>query len=60
MPRQSGTLVVAFPLPQQGRRPEFGYFRGSIPCLHLPLSTLHRRSYERRRMTRGRYGWLDL
>lgn len=60
VPRQHGTLVVAFPLPQQGRHPEFGYFRGSIPCLHFPLSTLHRRSYERRRMTRGRYGWLDL
>jgi hypothetical protein len=29
-----------------------GYFRGSIPCLHFPLSTLRRRSCERRRMTR--------
>jgi hypothetical protein len=40
--------------------PGFGCFRGSIPCLHFPLSTLRRRSYERRRMTRGRYGWLVL
>ena len=35
-------------------------FRGSIPSLHVPLSTLRLRSYERRCMTRGRYGWLDL
>jgi hypothetical protein len=35
-------------------------FRGSILCLHLPLSTLRRRRYRRLRMTRGQCGWLDL
>jgi hypothetical protein len=35
-------------------------FRGSIPSLHVPLSTLRRRPYERLRMTRGRCGSLHL
>jgi hypothetical protein len=35
-------------------------FRGSILCLHLPLSTLRRRRYRRLRMTRGQCGWLNL
>ena len=35
-------------------------FRGSIPSLCVPLSTLHPRPYERRRMTRGRCGSLRL
>src|SRR5258708_16051987 len=39
-PCQSGTLIVAFPLLLQGRHPELSLFRGSIPTLHFPLSTL--------------------
>src|SRR5438093_12966484 len=35
-------------------------FRGSIPGPHVPLSTLHLRPHERRRMTRGRCGSLPL
>jgi len=35
-------------------------FRGSIARLHVPLSTLHPRPRERRRMTRGRCGSLFL
>ena len=34
--------------------PELTPFRASIPGLHAPLSTLHLRSHDRRRMTRGR------
>src|SRR5207245_550027 len=40
--------------------PEFGHFRGSIPGLHFPLSTLHLRPRGRRCMTRGRCGRLLL
>ena len=35
-------------------------FRGSISCLHVPLSTLRRHRYRCLRMTRGQCGWLDL
>src|SRR5262245_56357357 len=35
-------------------------FRGSIPCLDVPLSTSRLRPYRRLRMTRGQRGWLDL
>jgi len=41
--------------PRQKRR-----FRGSIPCLHIPLSTLHWHRYRCQRMTRGQRGWLTL
>ena len=58
---------VAFRLPPQRRHPggpiarATGHgFRGSIPSLHVPLSTLRPRPCERRRMTRGRCGWLTL
>ncbi len=34
--------------------------RRSIPCLHLPLSTLHWHRYRGQRMTRGQRGWLAL
>jgi hypothetical protein len=40
--------------------PGSGVFRGSIPGLLAPLSTLHPRPHGRRRMTRGRCGWLRL
>src|SRR5215217_5524166 len=59
-PCHCGVLIVAFPILLLGRHPECGLFRGSIPSLHFPLSTLRRRPYERRRMTRGRHGWLVL
>src|SRR6266576_6862976 len=59
-PCQCGALIVAFPLPQQGRHPELSLFRGSIPNRHFPLSTLRLVDHSTRRMTRGRYGWLVL
>jgi len=40
--------------------PEGCLFRGWIPGLRVPLSTLRRRPYGRLRMTRGRCGSLDL
>ena len=58
LPRRS--VDCGLPLPPTGRHPELSSFRGSIPSLYLPLSMLRRRPYERRRMTRGRHGWLDL
>ena len=42
------------------RRSEVGRFRGSIPALHVPLSTLRLVGYPSLRMTRGQHGWLDL
>ena len=50
------------PLSSTASAPRSGVmrFRGSIPGLHVPLSTLRRRPYGRRRMTRGRCGSLLL
>ena len=48
------------PHPPTASAPQSNCFRGSIPGPHVPLSTLHLRSYERRRMTRGRRGSLAL
>ena len=59
-PCLGGSLVVAFPFPKQGRHPELALFRGSIPSRHFPLSTLRLMGLPTRRMTRGRYGWLNL
>jgi len=36
------------------------HFHGSIPCLHVPLSTLHVQPYDYPRMTRGQVGSLRL
>lgn len=49
-------------LPSYGprRHSEFRPFRGSIPGLHVPLSTLHAQSRNCPRMTRGRGGLLGL
>ena len=66
-PCESGAPGVAFrPYPRR-RHPGVpaacaaGHgFRGSIPGLYVPLSTLRRRPYERLRMTRGRCGSLLL
>jgi len=47
--------------PRSGHRLRDGVqFRGSIPGLHAPLSTLHPRPYARRYMTRGQCGSLLL
>ena len=51
---------VAFPMNKQGRHPDFPSFRGSIPRLHVPLSTLHAQPRDWSRMTRGRCGSLGL
>ena len=65
--RVGDTAGVAFRLPPRRRHPEVAtactvghIFRGSIPGPHVPLSTLHPRPHERRRMTRGRCGSLLL
>ena len=36
------------------------HFHGSIPCLHVPLSTLHVQPCDYPRMTRGQVGSLRL
>ena len=51
---------VAFRLLLRRRRPGGRVFRGSIPGLHVPLSTLRPCPYEQQRMTRGRCGPLTL
>ena len=42
------------------RRPPAGPLRGSRPCRHVPLSTLHGRRSHRARLTRGQRGWRHL
>jgi hypothetical protein len=59
-PRPHGVSGVAFRVFGARRHPGGARFRGSILCLHLPLSTLRRHRYRRLRMTRGQCGWLDL
>ena len=54
------TVGVAFRAPRTASAPGSGVFRGSIPGLLVPLSTLHPRPRGRRRMTRGRCGLLGL
>jgi len=49
MPRQNGTSILAFPFSLQGRHPVLSSFRGSIPSLHVPLSTLRSCPYGLRR-----------
>jgi hypothetical protein len=51
---------VAFRVFGARRHPGRARLRGSILCLHLPLSTLRRPRYPCLRMTRGQCGWLDL
>jgi hypothetical protein len=47
--------------PRSGHRlRDGGSFRGSIPGLHVPLSTLHLRPYGRKCMTRSQCGSLTL
>ena len=59
-PCPSGVPAVAFRVFGARRHPGLARFRGSIPCLHVPLSTLHGPRYRGSRMTRGQRGWLDL
>ncbi len=58
--RDGAPTSVAFPTNKQGQHPDFQTFRGSIPRLHVPLSTLRVRPHDRPRMTRGRCGSLGL
>ena len=58
--RDSAPSGVAFPTSKQGRHPDFQIFRGSIPRLHVPLSTLRVQPHDCPRMTRGRCGPLGL
>ena len=58
-PHHSGVDDVAFRVFGARRHPDWP-FRGSILCLHVPLSTLHEPRYRGSRMTRGQRGWLDL
>src|SRR5215813_5083977 len=60
IPRHTGMVRVAFRVFGARRHLEMARFRGSIPCLHVPLSTLHGPRYRGSRMTRGQRGWLDL
>jgi hypothetical protein len=59
-PCHDGVSAVAFRVLGARRHPGVARFRGSILCLHLPLSTLRQRRYRRLCMTRGQCGWLDL
>jgi hypothetical protein len=52
--------AVAFRVCGARRHPGMARFRGSIPCLHVPLATLHGLRYRSLCMTRGQGGWLDL
>jgi hypothetical protein len=58
--RDGAPTSVAFPTNKQGRHPDFQTFRGSIPHLHVPLSTLRLQPHDWLRMTRGRCGSLSL
>ena len=51
--RDIDAVGVAFRPSPKRRRSEVNVFRGSMAGLYFPLSTLHRRSCERRCMTRG-------
>jgi hypothetical protein len=59
-PCHSGVPAVAFRVFGARRHPERARLRGSLPCLHVPLSTLHGPRYRGSRMTRSQGGWLDL
>jgi hypothetical protein len=58
--RDIAPTSVAFPPNEQRRHPDFQTFRGSIPRLHVPLSTLRLQPHDWLRMTQGRCGSLGL
>ena len=51
--RDIAPTSVAFPPNKRRRQPNFPTFRGSIPRLHVPLSTLRVQPHDWPRMTRG-------
>jgi hypothetical protein len=61
--RDIAPTSVAFPMSKQGRHPDFQAFRGSMPCLHVPLivtlivtprkASARRDIHSRRRRRRG-------
>jgi hypothetical protein len=57
-PCHSGVSAVAFRVFGARQHPGKARFRGSILCLHIPLSTLHGLCYQSLRMTRDQCGWL--
>ena len=57
--RDSAFISVAFRTLEQRRRSDV-LFRGSVACLHVPLSTLHAQPRDCERMTRGQVGSLGL
>ena len=57
--RDSAPTSVAFPPNKQRRHPDFQIFRGSIPSLHVPLSTLRDQPLDWPCMTRGSV-WLAM
>ena len=59
-PCRSGALAVAFHVCGARRHPGGARWRGSLLCLHVPLSTLRAYRYRESRMTRGQCGWLTL
>ena len=59
-PCPSGVPAVAFRVCGARRHPGRARLRGSIPCRHVPLSTLHGPRYRGSRMTRGQRGGRDL
>ncbi len=59
-PRPRGAPGIAFGLRNSLGTWIWTLFRGSIPCLRVPLTTLRARPYGRVHMTRGHRGWLAL
>jgi len=58
--RANDCRSMAFRSSQHVGAPKLVIFRGSIPDLHVPLSTLRLNDYSFLRMTRGQPGSLDL
>ena len=59
-PRHTGLGRVACRVFGARRHLEIARFRGSLPCLHVPLSTLRRLRSRGLRRPRGQRGWLAL
>jgi hypothetical protein len=60
IPRPTGRVPGACRVCGARRPREGARLRGSLPCLHVPLSTLHGPRYPGSRLTRGQRGWLNL
>jgi hypothetical protein len=59
-PCPRGVPAVACRVCGARRHPGRARLRGSLPCRHVPLSTLHGPRDQGSRLTRGQRGWLDL